>query len=274
MKIMKIMKKYSWILVLTLLMNSCYTSTSQQSAGTFTGAMIGSSVGSLFGGLIDGPRGDWWGSAIGTIAGAAIGNAINAPKNKDRTTVDRYSRGTDSQNYSDAPSVPQNYNDIPTSPQHYRDRPSSPQHYRDTPSSQQTCNDTAVPDAYAALPQEDGQINLMQQLQVKNIKFVDDNHDLKMNPQEHCQLIFDIVNTGMQPAVNVIPMVTANAQKKHIYMSQPVKIDGIGAGESVRYTLSLYSDRGLKTGSVGFNIYLSVNGQQQLAGTFSLPCEN
>lgn len=215
------MKKYCLILALALLMSGCYTSTSQQAAGTMAGAMIGNSVGSLFGGLADGPRGSWWGSAVGTIAGAAIGNAINSRKNRAGTT------------------------------------------------------DYAPQDEYAAVPQENAPGNLMQQLDIRNIKFVDENHDLKINPQEHCQLIFEIYNIGSEAVTNIIPMATVNRQKKHIFMSRPVRIDRIDAGDGLRYTISMYADKGLRTGTVGFNLLLSVDGQKaELVRTFDLSCEN
>lgn len=215
------MKKCIFILSFSLLMSSCYTSTSQQSAGTMAGAMLGSSIGSLFGGLIDGPRGDWWGTAVGTIAGAAIGNAINSPASKTRT---------------------------------------------------QTYVEPENDEAY--MPQNDGQDVVAQQLDIRNIKFVDENHDLKINPGEHCQLLFEIYNTGSQSVTNIVPMVTVTSQKKHIFMSQPVRIERLDAGNGLRYTLSIYSDKGLKTGNVGFEVYLSADGyKQQLMRTFELPCE-
>ena len=207
------MRKYGLILVFALLLNSCYTSTSQQAAGTMTGAMIGNSVGSLFGGLADGSRGTWWGSAVGTIAGAAIGNAINTQKKTSKSME--------------------------------------------------------------IMPQESAPLNLMQQLDIRNIKFVDENHDLKINPQERCQLIFEIYNVGAQTVTNIIPSATVSSQEKHIFMSQPVRIDRIDAGEGLRYTLSVYADKGLRTGTVGFSLFLSAEGQRrELVRTFELSCEN
>lgn len=231
-KLRLIMRKYSFILALSLLASGCSTSTYQQGAGTMTGAMIGSSIGSLLGGIVDGSRGDWWGTAVGTIAGAAIGNAINSSKKVSHST--QY-------NVDDQASV-----DI-----------------------------SFQPDGYTSQPQEDGQVNLMAQLDVRNIKFVDENHDLKLNPQEHCKLIFEIYNVGPERVSGVTPIVTVNSQKKHIFMSQPVRIDGIDSGEGLRYTVSIYSDKGLKTGTVGFSISFLSDGQKpQVVRTFDLPCEN
>lgn len=215
------MRKYGLILVFALLLSSCYTSTSQQTAGTMTGAMIGNSVGSLFGGLADGSRGTWWGSAVGTIAGAAIGNAINTQKKTSRSM------------------------------------------------------EKVPPESYAAIPQESAPLNLMQQLDIRNIKFVDENHDLKINPQERCQLIFEIYNVGAQSVTNIIPSATVSSQEKHIFMSQPALIDRIAPGEGLRYTLSVYADKGLRTGNITFNLYLAADGQKrELVRTFELSCEN
>lgn len=136
-------------------------------------------------------------------------------------------------------------------------------------------SDYVNPEDYVAMPQEDAPLNLMQQLDIRNIKFVDENHDLKINPQERCQLIFEIHNMGSQPVTNVIPMATASSQKKHIFMSQPIRIDRIDPGEGLRYTLSIYADKHLRTGTVGFNLFLSIDGQkQELVRTFDLSCES
>lgn len=130
-------------------------------------------------------------------------------------------------------------------------------------------------EGYTSLPQDDGQMDLMQQLDVRNIKFVDENHDLKLNPEERCKLIFEIHNLGSQTVSSVFPVVYVNSQKKHIFMSQPVRIERIDAGEGLRYTVSIYTDRRLKTGSVGFTIALSIGGQKpQIIRTFDLSCEN
>lgn len=128
---------------------------------------------------------------------------------------------------------------------------------------------------YVAVPQESAPLNMMQQLDIRNVKFVDENHDLKINPQEHCQLIFEIYNVGSEAVTNIIPTATVDRQKKHIFMSRPVRIDRIDAGEGLRYTISVYADNGLRTGTVGFNIFLSADGQKaELVRTFDLTCEN
>lgn len=126
------------------------------------------------------------------------------------------------------------------------------------------------------LPQADSeQPDMMQQLDIRNIKFVDEDHNLKINPEEHCQLIFEIYNVGSNVATAIIPLITVDSQKNHIFMSQPVRIERIDVGEGLRYTISIYADKKLKSGNVGFNIALQVGGQKpQVVRTFELPCEN
>lgn len=130
-------------------------------------------------------------------------------------------------------------------------------------------------DSYASLPQDNGETDMMQQLDIRNIKFVDEDHNLKINPQEHCKLIFEIYNVGSIAAHNVTSLITAGQQKKHLFMSQPVRIERIDPGQGLRYTVSIYADNGLKTGSVPFNIYLISDEQKsQLVRIFELQCEN
>lgn len=150
-------------------------------------------------------------------------------------------------------------------------------HLRESGGEQSVPADSYSPsDESNPLPQNDTVIpDVTQQLDVRNIKFVDEDHNLKINPEEHCQLIFEIYNVGTNVVTAITPLVTVDSQKNHIFMSQPVRIERIDVGEGLRYTVSIYSDRKLKSGRVGFNIALQVGGQKpQVVRTFELPCEN
>ena len=77
------MKKIICLLMLTVSLTSCYTTSMQGSpAAVSAGASIGGVFGSIVGDRAGGYHGSQFGALVGTIAGAAIGNAVTTPRSE------------------------------------------------------------------------------------------------------------------------------------------------------------------------------------------------
>lgn len=111
-------------------------------------------------------------------------------------------------------------------------------------------------------------------LKITNIRFVDDGRNQIINANEHCKIVFDVMNESNATIFDVIPVVKAISGSKYIEISPSVMIESIAPGDGIRYTANLYANKKMKTGEVVFGIELTnENGAQGDFREFTLPTQ-
>lgn len=231
----KDMKKMMvWAVGATLLLSSCSSNTG---AGAYTGAQFGSILGSAIGGISGGPRGSDIGTIVGMAGGAMIGGAIgNAADQKARGKMDNdypSNSGFDSTNSGDD-RIDFDGSDATTGNYEYK-QPSSPADNVYTHSAPT--------------------------VEIRNARFIDADGNDMISRGEICKVVFEVYNNGLQPIYNVVPTVAEMTGNKHIYISQPVCVEKIGAYKGVRYTAMVKADNRLKNGSIKLCCSVLQNGE-------------
>lgn len=231
----KDMKKMMvWAVGATLLLSSCSSNTG---AGAYTGAQFGSILGSAIGGISGGPRGSDIGTIVGMAGGAMIGGAIgNAADQKARGEMDNdnpSNSGYDSTNSGDD-RIDFDGSDATTGNYEYK-QPSSPADNVYTHSAPT--------------------------VEIRNARFIDADGNDTISRGEMCKVVFEIYNNGLQPVYNVVPTVAEMTGNKHIYISQPICVEKIGAYKGVRYTVMVKADNRLKDGTIKLCCSVLQNGE-------------
>lgn len=234
-------KMMVWAVGATLLLSSCssYTGT-----GAYTGAQFGSILGSAIGGISGGPRGSDIGTIVGMAGGAVIGGAIgNAADQKARGKMDNdypansgydsSNSGFDSTNSGDD-RIDFDGSDATTGNYEYK-QPSSPADNVYTHSAPT--------------------------VEIRNARFIDADGDDTISRGEMCKVVLEIYNNGLQPIYNVVPTVAEMTGNRHIYISQPICVEKIGAYKGVRYTAMVKADNRLKYGTIKLCCSVLQNGE-------------
>ncbi len=225
----------------TLLLSSC---SSYTGAGAYTGAQFGSILGSAIGGISGGPRGSDIGTIVGMAGGAVIGGAIgNAADQKARGKMDNdypansgydsSNSGFDSTNSGDD-RIDFDGGDATTGNYEYK-QPSSPADNVYTHSAPT--------------------------VEIRNARFIDADGDDTISRGEMCKVVLEIYNNGLQPIYNVVPTVAEMTGNRHIYISQPICVEKIGAYKGVRYTAMVKADNRLKYGTIKLCCSVLQNGE-------------
>ena len=225
----------------TLLLSSCSSNTG---AGAYTGAQFGSILGSAIGGISGGPRGSDIGTIVGMAGGAVIGGAIgNAADQKARGKMDNdypansgydsSNSGFDSTNSGDD-RIDFDGSDAATGNYEYK-QPSSPADNVYTHSAPT--------------------------VEIRNARFIDADGDDTISRGEMCKVVLEIYNNGLQPIYNVVPTVAEMTGNRHIYISQPICVEKIGAYKGVRYTAMVKADNRLKYGTIKLCCSVLQNGE-------------
>jgi hypothetical protein len=89
-------------------------------------------------------------------------------------------------------------------------------------------------------------------LVIQNIRFVDANHNHAIEPREECKLVFDLYNEGNTALYNVFPRITLSNDR--VGVSDPAIIEKMEAGQTLRYTATLYGYSNLRNGTVSITI--------------------
>lgn len=195
-------------------------------AGASIGAVLGSSIGALTGGH----RGYHLGTVVGTVAGATAGAIATAPRQPDYTD-----RGGDDDTYEkQAPTRRRS--------QEYDDR------------CEQT-GDRRVAETHGETPVSAS----ASPLTLHNLRFVDGTRNQRLNREETCEMVFELMNHTHHVVHNVVPYISETNGNPHIYLSPSTRIEQIAPGEGVRYTATVKTDNRLKPGTARFRIAVSCN---------------
>lgn len=114
----------------------------------------------------------------------------------------------------------------------------------------------------------------IENLKIRNIRFIDDNRDHIINSGENSKVIFEIINEGNRTAYNVVPLVIETTSMKRIYISPSVMIEQIAPNDGVKYTANINAGDKIKTGEISIRIALAdEDGQEYDWQEFSLPTQ-
>lgn len=227
------------LLIAVMLLSGCESS--EQLGGVFMGGSLGGIFGSSIGGLMDGPRGADAGQALGMVIGGVAGAAITSSGNRKSVKSNR-SRYSDSE--SDYAS-----NDVYSSGSN---RSQKNQSYQS--------GAVSIPDGYS-------------DLQVENLRFIDQNNNHTIDALERSKLVFEIRNNGSQTLYNIAPVIGVSVPKR-ILVSPTAIIASIAPGKSVRYTAELYGKKRLDTGVVDCSIGFAVGKLLYTVRRFQLSTSN
>lgn len=289
-------KSYIILLSTALLLSSCGTYTG---TGAYVGGSFGSILGSAIGGIAGGPRGSDIGTIIGMASGAAVGAAMGnqAEQKQEQRREQRRERIYHNNNQDDS-----------TQSSSYRNRPYSSGSSADSPyTNEQNQNVNSGFDSsnsgddrlydfsssdytgnYSAqkpttqFPSESSTIEKINPsqlayspvLEIVNARFVDDNQDNKLNRNETCKVIFEVMNRGSQPVFDVVPTVVETTGNKHIYISPNIHVERIDAGKGIRYTAMVKADSRLKPGVAKFCVSV-IHGDKAISkvNEFTIPTD-
>lgn len=233
----------------TLLLSSC---SSYTGAGAYTGAQFGSILGSAIGGISGGPRGSDIGTIVGMAGGAMVGATIgNAADHKAQGKMD---------------------NDYPSNRGGYDSTDSG---YDSTDSGFDSTNsgddridfdggDAATGNyeyKQPSSPADNVYTHSAPTMEIRNARFIDADGDDTISRGEMCKVVFEVYNNGLQPVYNVVPTVAEMTGNKHIYISQQICVEKIGAYKGVRYTAMVKADNRLKYGTIKLCCSVLQNGE-------------
>ena len=107
-------------------------------------------------------------------------------------------------------------------------------------------------------------------IEIQNVRFVDENHNDCIYAGEHTKLVFDIRNMGRDYVYDIAPVITVTGTKQ-IYLSPTAIISELAPGKGVRYTAEVVATGKLKNGNADFTIGFSNGDQFYTIRSFSLP---
>ena len=236
------------------LMSSCGSYTA---SGAYTGSSIGSILGSAIGGITDGPRGSDVGTLIGMAGGAIIGAAIgNAADQAQQKKIDEYHQRTyersnarynqrHQQEYND-------YNDSGFDPTNSGDDRIYEYNDADYTSGYSASKANSYEPSVSSTDRYNARYNA--NLEIRNLRFVDDNMDNTLSADETCKIIFEIRNTSNSTLYDVQPIVEEISGNRQILVSPGVHIERIAPNNGIRYTAMVKANKRLKNGTARFRI--------------------
>ena len=264
------MKKY---LVLTvcaaMVLTGCGTYTG---AGAYTGANIGSVLGSAIGGITGGHRGYHVGTLVGMAGGAIVGGAIGSATDKKHS--DDVHRHYEQVQQRKAQQGNSGYNNSGYDNRQYgSDYNSSGYSFDSTDSGYDASGsgddrlydfdggdytgDYSATEARVTTPAASSANRMYSdygytpQIQIRNARFVDDNHDNTLVSNEVSKVIFEVVNTSNETLYDIVPTVVESTGNKRIYISPSMHVERLAPGAAIRYTAMVKAGK-LKDGTATF----------------------
>ncbi|MDD2415704.1 MAG: hypothetical protein PHQ68_03160 [Parabacteroides sp.] len=108
-------------------------------------------------------------------------------------------------------------------------------------------------------------------LVITDIILDDENSNEGIDAGEKCKLTFVILNDGNASAHNVTPIITKRKGCSHLRISDPMVIERIDSGETLRYVVYISASRSIKTGIADLEIVLEEgNGFDTTGEVFSV----
>lgn len=251
-----------------LILSSCDTYTG---SSAYLGSNIGAILGSAIGGINDGPRGSDVGTIIGMASGAVVGAIIG--NSADQRAHDEMVEHREAVKQH---RMEQQQNEMPESNYSSSDTDSYTSGFDATNSGDDRIYDFSSSDYtgnYSAqtpkeqMPQNSSVEDLAQSftytpnIEIRNARFVDDNEDGKIQRDEICKIIFEVINRGNQTLTDVVPTVIEANGNRHIFISPSMHIESIEPGKGIRYTAVIKADNRLKEGNARFCVSVIQGGK-------------
>ena len=264
-----IMKKSLTIALSSLLiLSGCDT---YAGSSAYLGSNIGAILGSAIGGINDGPRGSDVGTIIGMAGGAVVGAIIG--NSADQRAHDEMVEHREAvkqrrmeQQQNEMPESNYSSNDTDNYTSGFDATNSGDDRIYDFSSSDYTGNYSAQTPK-EQMPQNSSVEDLAQSftytpsIEIRNARFVDDNEDGKIQRDEICKIIFEVINRGNQPLTDVVPTVIEANGNRHIFISPSMHIESIAPGKGIRYTAVIKADSRLKEGNARFCVSVIQGGK-------------
>ena len=106
-------------------------------------------------------------------------------------------------------------------------------------------------------------------IEIENLRFVDENNSNTLDAEEHAKLVFIIRNTGRDYVYDIAPVITVSGTKE-IYLSPTAIVKELAPGKAVRYQSEIIATRKLKNGTADFSIGLSDGDKLYTLRSFQL----
>lgn len=251
-----------------LILSGCDT---YAGSSAYLGSNIGAILGSAIGGINDGPRGSDVGTIIGMAGGAVVGAIIG--NSADQRAHDEMVEHREAvkqrrmeQQQNEMPESNYSSNDTDNYSSGFDATNSGDDRIYDFSSSDYTGNYSAQTPK-EQMPQNSSVEDLAQSftytpsIEIRNARFVDDNEDGKIQRDEICKIIFEVINRGNQPLTDVVPTVIEANGNRHIFISPSMHIESIAPGKGIRYTAVIKADNRLKEGNARFCVSVIQGGK-------------
>lgn len=251
-----------------LILSGCDT---YAGSSAYLGSNIGAILGSAIGGINDGPRGSDVGTIIGMAGGAVVGAIIG--NSADQRAHDEMVEHREAvkqrrmeQQQNEMPESNYSSNDTDNYTSGFDATNSGDDRIYDFSSSDYTGNYSAQTPK-EQMPQNSSVEDMAQSLtytpsiEIRNARFVDDNEDGKIQRDEICKIIFEVINRGNQPLTDVVPTVIETNGNRHIFISPSMHIESIAPGKGIRYTAVIKADNRLKEGNARFCVSVIQGGK-------------
>lgn len=251
-----------------LILSGCDT---YAGSSAYLGSNIGAILGSAIGGINDGPRGSDVGTIIGMAGGAVVGAIIgNSADQRAHDEMVEHREAVKQRR------MEQQQNEMPESNYSSKDTDNYTSGFDATNSGDDRIYDFSSSDYtgnYSAqapkeqMPQNSSVEDLAQSftytpsIEIRNARFVDDNEDGKIQRDEICKIIFEVINRGNQPLTDVVPTVIEANGNRHIFISPSMHIESIAPGKGIRYTAVIKADSRLKEGNARFCVSVIQGGK-------------
>lgn len=251
-----------------LILSGCDT---YAGSNAYLGSNIGAILGSAIGGINDGPRGSDVGTIIGMAGGAVVGAIIG--NSADQRAHDEMVEHREAvkqrrmeQQQNEMPESNYSSNDTDNYTSGFDATNSGDDRIYDFSSSDYTGNYSAQTPK-EQMPQNSSVEDMAQSftytpsIEIRNARFVDDNEDGKIQRDEICKIIFEVINRGNQPLTDVVPTVIEANGNRHIFISPSMHIESIAPGKGIRYTAVIKADSRLKEGNARFCVSVIQGGK-------------
>ena len=251
-----------------LILSGCDT---YAGSSAYLGSNIGAILGSAIGGINDGPRGSDVGTIIGMAGGAVVGAIIgNSADQRAHDVMVEHREAVKQrrmeQQQNEMPESNYSSNDTDNYSSGFDATNSGDDRIYDFSSSDYTGNYSAQTPK-EQMPQNSSVEDLAQSftytpsIEIRNARFVDDNEDGKIQRDEICKIIFEVINRGNQPLTDVVPTVIEANGNRHIFISPSMHIESIAPGKGIRYTAVIKADSRLKEGNARFCVSVIQGGK-------------